>query len=82
MTKLVQIGNSQGVRIPKDVIEQARLKDCEIKLCVQENGLLLTPVKKERAGWDDESLQKLAKKENLSELEQGFLDQDLKDWHF
>lgn len=51
MTKIVNIGNSRGIRIPKKIIEQSHLEDVEIELIVQKNGLLLKPVKKHRELW-------------------------------
>jgi len=42
-------GNSAGVRIPKRVIDKARLKlDEDLSLSVQGRSVILTPVKKEK----------------------------------
>jgi antitoxin MazE len=49
-TRLVRIGNSQGIRIPKAVIEQVGLGG-EVELTVQENALVVAPVRAVRAGW-------------------------------
>ena len=51
MTTLIRIGNSQGVRIPKVIIEQAQLSDKDLELKVVEDGLLIQHVKKPRQGW-------------------------------
>ena len=51
MTTLVRIGNSQGVRIPKAIIEQAHLSDKDLEFKVVDDGLLIQPVKKPRQGW-------------------------------
>jgi antitoxin MazE len=48
---LVKIGNSQGIRIPKPLIEQAHLEGKELKLQVVNNGLLISPEKGVREGW-------------------------------
>ena len=48
--KLVRIGNSRGVRIPKPLLEQAGLKD-EVELRVVEGGLLIRGIAVPRAGW-------------------------------
>jgi antitoxin MazE len=48
---LVKIGNSQGIRIPKTLIEQCGLGG-EIELEVKEGALLLRPAKPSREGWD------------------------------
>ena len=54
MATLIKIGNSQGVRIPKAIIEQAHLEDNELNFKVVEDGLLIQPVKKVRAGWKEQ----------------------------
>lgn len=41
MTTLIRIGNSQGLRIPKAIIEQAQLDEKELTLKVVEDGLLI-----------------------------------------
>lgn len=51
MAHLVRIGNSQGVRIPKPLIQQAQLEGKDLELKVVKQGLLLTPSKQPRAGW-------------------------------
>lgn len=53
MTSLIQIGNSQGIRIPKHLIAQANLENKELELVVVEEGLLLKPKKNVRSGWAD-----------------------------
>ncbi|MEA1921865.1 MAG: AbrB/MazE/SpoVT family DNA-binding domain-containing protein [Pseudomonadota bacterium] len=51
MTTLIQIGNSQGVRIPKAIIKQAQLNDKELAFKLVDDGLLIQPLKKPRQGW-------------------------------
>lgn len=51
MTTLIRIGNSQGLRIPKAIIEQAQLRDKNLEFKVVDDGLLIQPVKKPRQGW-------------------------------
>ncbi len=49
-TRLVPIGNSRGVRIPKPFLEQAGLKD-EVELRLVEGGIMITGIGASRAGW-------------------------------
>ncbi len=49
-TRLVKIGNSQGVRIPKVLLEQLQLTDA-IELEVQDNQLIVRPSKAVRVDW-------------------------------
>jgi len=51
---LVKIGNSQGIRIPKPLVEQAQLEGRELKLQLVSDGLLISPEKQAREGWAEE----------------------------
>ena len=51
-TRLVQIGNSRGVRLPKLVIEEAGLKD-EVELQVHNGTIIISPLRAPRSGWED-----------------------------
>jgi antitoxin MazE len=50
--RIVRIGNSQGIRIPKILLEQTRLED-EVELKVQDNEIVISASQKARAGWED-----------------------------
>ena len=50
MAHLIKIGNSQGIRIPKPLIEQAQLQGKELKFQLVAGGLLITPESAPRAG--------------------------------
>jgi antitoxin MazE len=51
-TKLVRIGNSQGIRIPRVVVEQTGLQG-ELELEVRDRQLVVRPISHPRAGWED-----------------------------
>ncbi len=78
MTTLIRIGNSQGIRIPKAVIEQARLEDKQLELKVTDDGVLIHPVKKNREGWK-ELFDKTKKTLEASEAEKQWLEAPLSD---
>ncbi len=50
--RIIQIGNSQGVRIPKVLLEQSGLND-EVELKVQNQEIVIRSLKKTRQGWAD-----------------------------
>ena len=54
MAKIIQIGNSQGIRIPKPLITLANLEGKELEYVVMDSGLLITPEKKVRVGWEND----------------------------
>jgi antitoxin MazE len=78
MTTLIRIGNSQGVRIPKAIIEQAQLEYKELVSKVIDNGLLIQPVQKPRQGWQQKFDKALQPQESDSS-DQDWLDAPLVD---
>jgi len=49
-TRIVKIGNSKGVRIPKAMLEQLGLGE-EVELSVREDQLVIRPSRSPRADW-------------------------------
>jgi antitoxin MazE len=50
--QIIQIGNSQGVRIPKVLLQESGIKS-EVELEIHSDGILLRNISKPRAGWAD-----------------------------
>ncbi len=57
-TSIVKIGNSQGVRIPKPILDECGF-DKEVELIIQGQTLMIRSPKKPRMGWE-RSFQKMA----------------------
>ncbi len=53
--RVVKIGNSQGIRIPKPLLEQTGIMG-EVELEVDQNQIIIRPILNPRAGWDDASV--------------------------
>jgi antitoxin MazE len=51
-TRLVRIGNSRGLRLPKPLIEEAGLKE-EVEVTLRDGALVITSADHPRAGWDN-----------------------------
>ena len=49
-TRIVRIGNSQGVRIPKPLLEQAGLPE-EVDVAAEAGRIIITPATAPRATW-------------------------------
>lgn len=49
-TRIVRIGNSQGIRVPRALLEQAQLPE-EVELYAQPGRLLVRGARRPRAGW-------------------------------
>ena len=56
--QIIQIGNSQGIRIPKTMLEETKIAgEVELEICPE--GILIRNISKPRSGWD-EAFKKLA----------------------
>ena len=51
-TQIIQIGNSQGIRIPKVLLEESRITG-DVDLELHPDGILIRNAQKPRAGWAD-----------------------------
>jgi antitoxin MazE len=51
-TKIIKIGNSRGIRIPKVLLELTRIGD-EVELEAQKDRIIIRPVSYPRQGWDE-----------------------------
>lgn len=83
MTTLIKIGNSRGVRIPKAIIEQARLEDKELTFKVIGDGLLIQTFKKPREGWKEQFEKAVARELSLEDqewLDAPLVDEEAWEW--
>ena len=49
-TRIVKIGRSQGIRIPRSILSQVG-RNGEVEIDVQDGHLVLSPARRPRAGW-------------------------------
>ena len=52
-SKVVKIGNSRGIRIPRTVLEQAGLTD-EVEMTVEGNKLIIQAFRQPRQDWENQ----------------------------
>jgi antitoxin MazE len=69
-TRIIRIGNSQGVRIPKLYLEQSRLGE-EVVLEVQSNEIVIRAAQPPRHGWA-EAFKAMAARGDDQLLDKGF----------
>jgi antitoxin MazE len=50
-SKVVKIGNSRGIRIPRTLLEQAGLSD-EVEMTVEGNKLIIHSAHRSRSDWE------------------------------
>jgi antitoxin MazE len=66
--KIIRIGNSQGVRIPKPLIEESGITE-EIEMTLRDNEIVLRSAKTPRKNWE-ESFEKMAEQDDDTLLDQ------------
>ena len=49
--RVVKIGNSQGIRIPKPILEQTGIME-DVEIEVKKNQIIIRPISNPRFGWD------------------------------
>jgi antitoxin MazE len=64
LTKIVPIGNSRGIRIPKAMLEHCGFGE-EVDLQAKNGALILRPVNTPRAGWSEAYAGMAATKDDL-----------------
>jgi antitoxin MazE len=53
-SRLVRIGNSRGVRLPKALIDEAGLED-EVEIRAEGRSIVITPSSRIREGWAEDA---------------------------
>jgi antitoxin MazE len=51
-SRIVRVGNSQGIRIPKTMLEQSGILE-NVEIEVKNNQIVITAATKARAGWSE-----------------------------
>ena len=49
-TKIIRVGNSRGIRLPKAILEEAMLQD-EVELKAEPGRLIVVSARRPRQGW-------------------------------
>lgn len=78
-TRLVRIGNSRGIRLPKPLIEEAGLSD-EVEIKAQEGSIVILPLIGVRRGWAEAARQLRGRKGDQLLQESGGTRFDDEDW--
>ena len=80
-TRIVPIGNSHGIRIPKLLLEQTGLCG-EVEMIAQDDSLVIRPAKRPREGWVA-AFQEMARRGDdalLDDASSSLSDWDEDDW--
>lgn len=50
--RIIKIGNSQGIRIPKPLLEQVGIGE-DVELAIENKRIIILPVSNPRESWDE-----------------------------
>lgn len=81
IVKLIKIGNSKGIRIPKTMIEQCGLKD-QAELILDGKNLVIKPKRHPREGWAEELKNYDPSKDDAEIWPEFFDDWELEEWEW
>ena len=76
LTKIIQIGNSKGIRIPQSLLAEFNFEDV-VNLVKTKDSIVLEPVKKVREGWERSFALNKNEKEKVDFVVNDF---DQKEW--
>jgi len=80
-SQIIQIGNSQGIRLPKVLLEESRITG-DVDLELHPDGILIRNAQKPRAGWDQQ-FKAMAENEDDEMLDNDVVNEfDKKEWQW
>jgi antitoxin MazE len=80
-TRIVRIGNSRGIRIPKTLLDEADLPE-EVELHAQPGRLVVQGVRRPRSGWAAAAKRMRARGEDRLLDEETVTNFDLEEWEW
>jgi antitoxin MazE len=80
-TRIIQIGNSKGIRVPKVLLEQAQLPD-EVELQAEHGRLIVRAAHRARAGWAEAARVMRARRDDQLLDEPTSTEFDKKEWRW
>ena len=79
-TRIVAIGNSRGIRIPKPLLEQAGLEG-DVELHAEQGRIVIAAARRARAGWAEAAAElHTGGEDGLMETPAPVFDQDEWEW--
>jgi antitoxin MazE len=80
-TRIVKIGNSQGIRIPKLLLEQSGIHS-EVEIEVQGDHLTIRTASRLRSGWDEAFAEMSKQQDDVLLDEVSITDWDQVEWEW
>ena len=78
-TPVIQIGNSKGLRLSKEILERYGIKD-SVDLILEEGQIVLKAIVEPRAGWEESFQAAVASTEHSLLIPDVFHEEDIESW--
>ena len=79
LTKIIQIGNSKGLRLSKTILEKYNIKD-RVELILEKGQIILKPVASPRKNWEKEFKKMSENGDDKLLMNDVFDDENLEEW--
>lgn len=79
LAKVIQIGNSKGLRLSKTVLEKYNIGDA-VEIILEKDWIVIKPTPNVRAGWAEAFKQMHEKGDDQLLLDDIFEDESLEEW--
>ena len=77
---IIQIGNSKGLRLNKQLLEQYHISD-KVEMILEKDHIILRPIKKVREGWDHSFKEMSANSDDELLIDDVFPEDDFEEWN-
>lgn len=77
---IIKIGNSKGLRLSKQILEQYKIKD-RVELILEEDKIILKPIEEPRKGWNEAFQHMSLNGDDDLLIEDVFDDEALDEWN-
>jgi len=79
-TTIIKIGNSKGLRLSKQILEQYHITD-KVELIFEKEQIILKPIEQPRKGWDNAFKNMAANGDDALLMDEVFDDEHFEEWN-
>jgi antitoxin MazE len=76
---IIQIGNSKGLRLSKNILERYNIKE-QVELIFEDSRIILVPIDEPRKGWSDAFAKMHSRGDDQSFMDDVFEDESFEEW--
>ncbi len=77
--KVIQIGNSKGIRLSKTILKQYEIHE-KVEIILEKDHIVIRPIDKPRAGWAEQFAQMAKDGEDELLMPDVFSEEEIEEW--